>query len=508
MSSVERLSSPRTLMTSILWNGLGRGLPIIVALFATPFLLHRLGVERWALFTLALSVAGSFSILDFGVSAALTRALAERVGTEREAEGAPLIVGALAVLLATSIAGAALGWVFTPAIIDRLLNLPPALRDEAITAFRVLAAAGPLIIVNATLWGVLSAYQQFRAATLVNIPVSIFYYVGPMLALLISDSLVGVIVALAATRLAQAVVCGALAIRLVPGLARRPRLDPGLLLGLLRIGVWVTVSNTLWPVMLYLDRFIVGAMLSLVAVSFYATPLDLVMRLMLVPMTVAAAMFPAVATSHHQRPERAEALLRTGSLATMAAVFPACLLAVGAADEILTLWLGPDFAAGSATVLVIMGIGMFLNCVAVLPGTLTDAIGRPDIGALILLAQVVVFPPVVVLLASRYGVQGAAAAWTLRAVLNCAVRLLVCRFVGTSAAAAVPVLAAVILLATLVLAICPLIEPHAPRHVVMAVAFVGVPLGMAAALLKPHEIGQIRRLARGLAPRLAPARRT
>jgi O-antigen/teichoic acid export membrane protein len=170
-SRIERLSSTRTLAAGILWNGLGRGLPIIVALLSTPFLLHHLGIDRWALFTLALSVAGSFGILDFGIGAALI----ERIGTPEESEAAPLIIAALVVLTLTGVAGATLGFLSAPAITDRFLNVPPDLRGEAITAFGLLAVAGPLIVFNAALWGVLSAYQSFRLATLANIPINVMY---------------------------------------------------------------------------------------------------------------------------------------------------------------------------------------------------------------------------------------------------------------------------------------------------------------------------------------------
>ena len=55
----------RRLVSGILWNGLGRGLPLLLALVITPFLVGALGVERWGLFTLALALIGilAFSIL-------------------------------------------------------------------------------------------------------------------------------------------------------------------------------------------------------------------------------------------------------------------------------------------------------------------------------------------------------------------------------------------------------------------------------------------------------------
>ena len=234
----------------------------------------------------------------------------------------------------------------------------------------------------------LLAYQAFRVATLINIPVSLMYYVGPMLVLLISTSLVWVIAALVAARLLQAMICGGLALRLVPKLRRWPQLQWRPLQALLQIGAWVTISNTLWPVMLHLDRFIVGAVFALAAVSYYATPLDLVMRLMMVPMGVTATMFPAVAMGHRTMPNRSRALLRTGVLVTVVVVFPPCLLMAELPSELLSLWLAEGFAAESWTVLAILEGGMYLNCVAVLPGALADAIGRPDIGAVIMLGFV------------------------------------------------------------------------------------------------------------------------
>ena len=56
-TSAERAGG-RRLVSGIIWNGLGRGLPLLLALVITPFLVGALGVERWGLFTLALALIG------------------------------------------------------------------------------------------------------------------------------------------------------------------------------------------------------------------------------------------------------------------------------------------------------------------------------------------------------------------------------------------------------------------------------------------------------------------
>jgi O-antigen/teichoic acid export membrane protein len=468
------LSSMRALMSGILWNGLGRILPIAVAMVATPFLLHRLGVDRWALFTLALSIAGSFGILDFGVSGALTRALAERIGTPEEDDAAPLVVAALVMLTLTGCSAATVGFVLTPMVVDHLLPVPPHLRSETIGAFRLLAVSAPLIVINSAFWGTLAAYQKWRAMTLLNIPVSVMYYLGPVLALLAGNSLVWIIGTLVAARLVQSLIYGALAIRLLPDLINRRRIKLGLLRPLLRIGAWVTVTNILWPVIIFLDRFIVGAVLSLAAVSYFSTPVDLVSRLGIAPGAVAAAVFPAIATSHRTSPDRVHQLLRTGSLAVIVVILPACLLMAGLASELLTVWLGASFAVNSAQVLRILAIGIFLYSVAVLPGTLTDAIGRPEAGAVIMLSTTILFIPTVMLMCARYGVTGAALAWTLRSLLYFVSRLLACGKISVSVAPVISKLFAISLIGSAGLTACATIAPLPARLAIIGLTLISV----------------------------------
>ena len=419
----EDRAGGRRLVSGVLWNALGRGVPLLIALVITPVLVHLLGTDRWGLFTLALAMVGIFGVFDLGLGMALTRAVSEAIGDGRGAD-APALVGAtIWALLGLSAVMAGLAYAFMPVLIGRVLIVPPGLEAEALAAFRVLAAAAPLVVLNAALWGVLAAWQRFRAANIVNMPVSVFYYLGPVLALLAWDSLVGVMVALVLVRLVSGVAYAALAWRDVPGLGlARPRF--ALLRPLLRQGGWMSLSGALTQVLLYADRFIVGAVIGLTAVAFYATPLDLVMRMWILPVAVAQALLPAIASSYRTAPERTALLLRRGALIVAGLVLPACLVLVALAPWLLWLWLGTAFADGGGMVLRILGVGIFFSCLAFVPGVLLDAIGRPEVTATFSLVQAVVFLPLGAGLLLLIGIEGAAIAWALRAATDCAGRFL------------------------------------------------------------------------------------
>lgn len=401
------------LLSGTAWNAAGRGLPLLVALALTPLLVAALGLERWGLFTLALAMVGVFGVFDFGVGAALTRGIAERLGTDREAECATLAAAALVALLAISTPLAALLWFAMPMLVAHGLAVPPGLAAEATAGFRVLVAAAPLVVVNAALWGILAAFQRFRAANLVSVPVAILYYLAPLLVLTVWDSLVAVMLVLVGCRLLNTLAYAWLARPLLPGLTLRGA-TPALVAPLLRLGGWMTLSSLLGQALTYADRFLIGALLSLTAVAYYATPLDLVLRAWILPVAVAQALLPAMAGGFAARPAETAVLLRRGALLIAVLVFPACLALAAAGPTLLGLWLGPDFAAGGGAVLRILGVGVLFSCAAFAPNALLEAIGRPDAVARFVLLQAAIVLPALAIVLPLAGIEGAAALWALR----------------------------------------------------------------------------------------------
>jgi O-antigen/teichoic acid export membrane protein len=298
-----------------------------------------------------------------------------------------------------------------------------------------------------------------------------------------------------------------LALPLLPGLFRRaPRLGPAL--PLVRMGGWMSASGAMTQALVYADRFLIGALLSLAAVAYYATPLDLVLRAWILPVAVAQTLLPAFASAFVTAPGPTAALLRRGGLLVMLLVLPACLLLVGGAREILWLWLGQEFAANGAGVLRILGVGIFFSCAAFAPASLLDAVGRPDANALLSLAEAAVFLPLCAALLLLAGIEGAAAAWALRAAADCGAKLALAARLYPPAAGAARRLAAPLTGAGAGLLALLAAAALAPSSGVLApVAVGGLALAgfavLAWAVLDPEERGLLRRPRALLRPRAA-----
>src|SRR6185295_2376752 len=87
---------------------------------------------------------------------------------------------------------------------------------------------------------------------------------------------------------------------------------------------------------------------------------------------------------------------------------------------LLNLWLGPTVAAASGTAVRILAAGLLFNGAALIPTTLIAASGRPDISAKFHMIELAFHLPLAWWLVSRFGITGAATAWTIRVVVDSA----------------------------------------------------------------------------------------
>ena len=419
------MTSSRTLARNTVLNVLGQVVPMLAAVVAIPILIQHLGASRFGVLTLAWAAIGYFNLFDLGLGRALTQIVAARLGSEQEsAELTTVAWTALALMLLLGVLGGLVLAAVTPWIVRTGLNIPPSLIAESIGAFYLLAASLPFVVTTAGLRGLLEAHQQFGAATALRIPLALFTFIGPLLVLPFSNGLEPIVALLlvgrAITWFAHLVVC----LRRYDYLRTAFRLRRGVVGPLLRFGGWMTVSNVVSPIMAYLDRFLIGAILPLAAVAYYVTPYELVTKLLVVPQAMVVAAFPALAASYASDPRRTAAMFERTLRVVLLLMFPVLLAVVMFSREALTLWVGAKIAEQSTSVLQWLAVGVFINAMAQAPLVVLQSTGRPDLTAKLHLLELPLYLVALWFLAQRYGIVGVAIAWSARAAVD-AVAMLV-----------------------------------------------------------------------------------
>jgi len=416
MASRESPRGRGLLTRNVFFNLAGYGLPMAAALFAMPFLLRGLGEERFGVLTLTWALVSTFGVADLGLGRALTKLVAERLGSDRGEEIPDLVGTSLALLAGVGLLSGLLFWGLAPLLVRRLLTIPEALQPETVTGLRVLAVSLPFVILSTGLRGLLEARQRFAAVNAVRIPMGVLALAGPVAVLPWSTSLVPVLAVLGGARsagfFAYLFLCGREASW------RRPRRAAAR--EALFLGGWMTVHNLLSPLLLYFDRFVIGSLLSLAAVAHYAGTFEVISRLGLIPAAILAVLFPAFSSALATNPREARPFYRRSLLILSAGLLPICLGIGIFARPALALWLGEDFAAASFRAAQILALGAFIHGVAQVPSTLLHAAGRPDLTAKLQLLEIPLYAAILFPMIRVYGIEGAAAAFVLRGSVECA----------------------------------------------------------------------------------------
>jgi O-antigen/teichoic acid export membrane protein len=412
------LTSGSLLARNTIWNLVGNGAPMIVAVFSIPILIHRLGGDRFGVLALAWALIGYASLFDIGLGRALTQLVAKKLGAGEQHEVPPLVWTSLLLMVLLGLVGAAVIVVMSPWLVHHALKIPETLQSESLRAFYLLGLSVPVVIATAGLRGLLEAHQRFKLVNALRIPTGVFTFVGPLLVLPFSRSLVPVVGILVAGRLIGCLAHLLVCFRVVPELRRRvawhgPSAGP-----LMRFGGWTTVTNIVGPMMLYMDRFVIGALVSATAVTYYATPFEVVTKLFVITGAISSVMFPAFSLAGAMHRHRSSMLYRRAMRYMFAGLLPVTAVLLLGAKPGLSLWLGADFASHSYRVAQLLVVGTSVMAMEALPFVLLQGLGRPDIPAKISLLELPFYVAGLYWLIQKYGVTGAAAAWALRGIVD------------------------------------------------------------------------------------------
>jgi O-antigen/teichoic acid export membrane protein len=407
---------------------IGQAAPLLVGVVTLPFVVRGLGTERYGLLSLSWVVLGYFTIFDLGLGRAATKYVAEALAKGDKDRVPRLVWTAVTVQAVCGGLGALILVAIAPLLVEHVLNTPPALVGEAKATFYCLAIAIPGVLVSSSFMGVLAAAQRFDLVNAVGASFNVVNSLLILMAVLAWEWHLPYIVAmLVASRFLSTGVYYGLCLRVLPFLKGSLRWHRHELRALIGFGGWVTVSSVVGPILVYLDRFMIGILLTMAAVAYYSAPYEIVTRLWIIPTSLVATLFPAFSVLAGQGQwERLTYLFSRSTQWVLLTLGSVVVVLIVFAHDILLVWLGPAFAMESTHVMQILAVGVLVNSLAHLPYSLLQAQGRPDITAKFHLAELPLHALLVWWLVSLWGTTGAALAWTMRVtvdalLLSCAV---------------------------------------------------------------------------------------
>ena len=414
------LTAGRLLARNTVLSIAGEAAPLALGLIAIPILVRELGVDRYGILTLSYLVVGYLSLFDLGLGRAATQQISDAIAANERDRIPAIFWTSTIVMFGLGIGATGVITCMSHWLVYSALKIPAAMRTESLGVFLVLGAVLPFVLSGSCFTGTLASFQRFDLTTVVGASMGIYSFTAPLAVLIFTHNLVWIVSILVMGRLAAWVLGLTLCLRLVPGLVSNICPSRKSLKLLLSFGGWITVTGLTSPLMVNFDRFIIGSMLSISAVSYYSVPYQIVSKLPMLPGAMAGVLFPAFSATARMDPERASQLFECASRYALLALFPGVLMLFFFCPEILTMLFGTGFANHGSTAMRWLLIGVLMNGLALIPYSLVQAANRPDLTAKFHIAEVPIYFFTLFMFLPKFGVAGAAVAWTLRATIDAA----------------------------------------------------------------------------------------
>ncbi|HET9405082.1 MAG TPA: oligosaccharide flippase family protein, partial [Burkholderiales bacterium] len=400
---------------NIIANFAARAWSALMTLAFLPLYIRFLGIEAYGLVGVYVSLVALFAILDMGLSTTLTRELARLSSAPdggREARDLTrtfeLIYWGVGILIGGGVAALA------PVIARHWLNvegLPiETVEQSAMIMGLAMAMQWPISLYSGGLMGL----QRQVLMNIVRAGASTLQGAGAVLVLwLISPTILAFFSWQIAVSALQAAVIAACLWKSLPAADGSASFRGKLLAGNWRFAGGMTAIAVLVAVLTQSDKFILSKMLSLEMFGYYSLAAAIASALSYISNPIFSALFPRLSQVVGRGNEAEVALIyHKGCQLMTATVVPVGTIVVLFSEELLTLWMRDATTVGNIHLLVsLLVTGTVLNSLMILPYALQLAYGWTRLVLVVNAVSVVLFVPLLILLADAYGGRGAALAW-------------------------------------------------------------------------------------------------
>lgn len=408
------------LARNTIFNFIGQAIPLIAGIITLPFIIKGLGTQRFGLLSLALVILGYFAVFDLGLGRATTKFVAESVGKGEKEKISIIVWTSVTIQFIFGMIGTFIFLAMVPVLATKLLNIPPELQTEAKSTFYMLAFTLPILLISSSFRGVLEAFQRFDLVNIITIPSNSMTFILPLIGIHLGLSLPWIVGLILVTHVMTLLTYLFFCIHLVPSL-KQYSYSIELFKHLFSFGFWIMISNIVGPILVYLDRFLIGVFSSLSQVAYYTAPYEAITRIWIIPFSLVSTLFPTFSSlSAIKDIEKIKSLFFRSIKYLLIILGPIIIFIIVFAQELLMVWLGKDFAENSKEVVRILAFGVLINSLAHIPYALLQSSGRPNLTAKFHIIELPIYFFLALILVSKWGINGAATVWTLRVILDTA----------------------------------------------------------------------------------------
>ncbi len=371
-------SLAKRIVRNTLFNFTGRLWAMFLGLLLTPFLVAKLGMADYGLWSLVLVITNYLLAWDLGLGNSLIRHVAH-YDARRNYDGLNAVLNtALLLYAALATVAITLAIVLRPLVLSAF-RVPPQQWEEVGRVLAIAVVAFAVRNMLSVFRGLVTGLQQMHLTNLIAAVSATLNALGAVAFLQLGYGLKGLALNEIMTMILTTALSAVLAYRVFPMLRLNPLLARWETLKvLLRYGLKVQVTALGALINLQMNKLLVGYFLGLELLAAYELGFKLVYSLISLPRLLSSAVMPAAAELHAQYDhDRLQRLYRQGAKYVVLAIAPLVFFTVIHVRSITTVWLGTPPPEVARVVRVLM-LAYGFNLLTAMGTAMARGVGHPQ----------------------------------------------------------------------------------------------------------------------------------
>src|SRR6201997_2754950 len=334
------------------------GVSILVGVFLSPFILHRLGDTAFGIWVLIFSVTGYYGLFDLGIRSSVIRYVSTYTATDDVAGLARLINTSLATYTAIGSLAMAVTMVCT-LYVDRLFRIPSDFLVTARWLFLIVGVSVAVGFPTGVFGGILEGLQRFYWVNVTNLVSTLLRAALIVVALtrgygLITVALITVILPIIGSIVRAIIVLHLLKIRF-----GWKYVDRGALREIANYSAITFILMIAYKLRFKTDEIVIGTFLSVTAITYFSIGDRLLDYASEVVSSLAQIFVPMSGQSDARGDtEQLRKILIAGNRACALIIFPITAVLIILGKSVIEAWVGARTVAASYPVLVVLAIPM------------------------------------------------------------------------------------------------------------------------------------------------------
>jgi O-antigen/teichoic acid export membrane protein len=381
LNSSDKEPAPRIsekIIKNTLYNTIGKFWGILVVLFLTPYIVSRLGVERYGIWALITSLVGYIGFLDLGVGGSFARYIAEYYTQKDYSKLNQVINTGFLFCLGLAFILIPLALFFTEPLL-MFLKLDPSTYPEIKSVFFWGVVIFSLSNATFVFESVQTGLQRMEITNIVAVVLTIPYALGFILFLELGYGLKGLMILIGIMWMIQTLINFFIAKKILPQFSFNPFLfKKEMFSELLRFGIKLQISRLSQLISFQVDKLLITYFLSVGMVTFYDLGAKITGSIRKLPLLLASALVPASAEIFAKGDkESLSKLYFRGSKYLFTVSAPLFFFIVVCSEMLVNVWMGPGYDLASS-VIRILSVGYFFNLIMRVASSVALGMGKPE----------------------------------------------------------------------------------------------------------------------------------